>query len=356
MRKKTFLIPAAMIVVALIIGWPLPSRTAQLCPTSPTLTEDGLVSMGNFGAVPYTPTLDTTPLFNCALQFAHSHNLRAIYFPKGDYYFNTPPQSIDFQITIMGDGKGRTGLHRSYEASSPREGLFTFVGLSGSSSVRDLGIVADTSAGNGLGSRTFHGSAISLIAFPDCKPNQPNQPPCGSPDFSLFSNLYLSAENDSSWDVTVYIDGTARTGVATPGGPPCITPCGVRDIDFQNCNVFGGATGAMWLDGVVAFNFIGGGIFQAGGTSGIVLISPSYNGTAGLQSYYVNIATSHVSGILMQASEFGQFSGYSDSPITTSKFSSGNIVIGHVHGGVSAGVDGMWVNSTYIDPCQGNAC
>jgi hypothetical protein len=83
MRKKTFLIPAAMIVVALIIGWPLPSRTAQLCPTSPTLTEDGLVSMGNFGAVPYTPTLDTTPLFNCALQFAHSHNLRAIYFPKG---------------------------------------------------------------------------------------------------------------------------------------------------------------------------------------------------------------------------------------------------------------------------------
>lgn len=104
----------------------------------------------------------------------------------------------------------------------------------------------------------------------------------------------------------------------------------------------------MWLEGVVAFNFFGGGIFQAGGfpgTSGKILVSPSYNGT-GFPSYYVNVNTTFVDGILMQASEDGHFSALFTAPITTSSFSVDNIVIGHVDGGVQP----FWKKSKYIDP------
>jgi len=82
----------------------------------------------------------------------------------------------------------------------------------------------------------------------------------------------------------------------------------VRDIDFKNCSVFGAANAAILLEGAQAFNFIGGGIFQAGGvknTSGKISISPGYNGdpTVALPSNYVNVMTTFVDGVLMQGSQ-----------------------------------------------------
>ncbi len=191
---------------------------------------------------------------------------------------------------------------------------------SASSSVRDLGIVAAKSSSNG--------SAISLLA------NESS-----APDWSFFSDLYLSAEPGGNWDDTIFIDGRLRNS----------NPIGVRDLDFQNCSVFGAADGAMRLEGVEGLNFIGGGIFQAGGfpgTSGKILISPSYHGISGLPSNYVNINSTFVDGILMQASLHGHYSGYFAAPITTSSFSFDNIVIGHVTGGVEP----FWQKSKYIDP------
>ena len=286
-----------------------------------SVSPDNLINMKDFGAIPdQGSALDIAPLFNCALDFARTHKLRAIYFSYGSYTFNTPPLAIDFPITIVGDGKGRTYLCRNYNASNADEGLLTFVTGSGSSSVRDLAIVAAPSS--------LHGSAISLIA------DEAN-----ALGYHLFFNLYLSAEQGGNWDVTVNVNGKARQ----------TEPIGVRDVEFQNCSVFGAAEGAILLDGVVAFNFIGGGVFQAGGlpgTSGKIMVSPSYNGTSGLQSYYVNINTTFVDGILMQASEHGHYSAYFTSPITTSSFSFDNIVIGHVEGGVQP----FWQKSKYIDP------
>jgi len=303
--------------------------------------------MKDFGALPnQNAGLDITPCFTCALQFAKSHTLRAIYFSAGTYYFNTPPQSIDFQITIMGDGKGRTAFFRNYNASSPSEGLLTFVAGSSSSSVRDLGIVANNS--------TSGGSAISLIASSNTAASSP------SPDFSLFSNLYLDVqpgEPPANWDTTVYIDGTARQAKKVNG--VYTEPIGVRDVDFQNCSVFGAAKAALWLDGVVAFNFLGGTVTTGRGGSGKIAISPTYHATSGsgdsgLPSYYVNINTTFVDGIQMQASNDGHFSALFTAPITTSPFSFDNIVIGHVVGGVVGGVPGsgppLWQKSKYIDP------
>jgi hypothetical protein len=90
----------------------------------------------------------------------------------------------------------------------------------------------------------------------------------------------------------------------------------------------------MLLEGAQGFNLIGGGVFQAGGvpgTSGEIRISPSYNGTSGMLSNHMNINTTFVNGIRMQASQHGHFSAY---------------LIGHVEGGVQPG----WVNSKWIDP------
>jgi hypothetical protein len=143
----------------------------------------------------------------------------------------------------------------------------------------------------------------------------------------LFSNLYLTADPGGNWDFTVYVDGRAKSS----------DPIGVRDVDFQNCSVFGAADGAMLLEGAQGFNLIGGGVFQAGGvpgTSGEIRISPSYNGTSGMLSNYMNINTTFVNEIRMQASQHGHFSAYFSAKITTSKFSFDNIVIGHVEGGV----------------------
>ena len=53
--------------------------------------------MRDFGAVPEQGSaLDVAPLLDCALNFAKSHKLRAIYFEYGTYTFNTPPRQIDF--------------------------------------------------------------------------------------------------------------------------------------------------------------------------------------------------------------------------------------------------------------------
>jgi hypothetical protein len=238
---------------AIVLGlwnWPIAAQ-ASTCPSEPPVSADNLINMRDFGAVPEQGSaLDVAPLLDCALNFAKSHKLRSIYFPYGTYTFNTPPQQIDFPITIAGDGKSRTYLARNYNASSPGQGLLTFVGMSpgspfvmgsASSSVKDLAIVAAVS--------TSHGSAISLIGGPN-----------SAPDFSIFSNLYLGAlENPSNptaggnWDNTVYIDGRARIEAPIIGVTPII---GVRDVEFQNCAVFGAANGAMLLEGVVGFNFM----------------------------------------------------------------------------------------------------
>jgi len=356
-RKRTcsieFLVRATAMVVVLVVAPYAPETTHSAevepqvgplglprpplgvltaCPTSISVSLDNLISMKEFGALPDLTSVDVTPSFNCALQYAKANGLRAIYFPRGSYFFNTPPQSIDFPITIIGDGKGITGLIRNYAASSASNGLLTFLSGSSNSSVRDLGIVADKG--------TSHGSAISIVASENT-----------ALGYFLFSNLYLSAWSGGNWDDTVHIDGTART-TSTVGSEPI----GVRDLDFQNCSVFGAARGAMWLDGVVGFNFIGGGIIQAGGvdgTSGKVYISPSFNGTSGLPSYYININTTYVAGILMQASVHGHFSAYFPFPITTTSYDIDNIVIGHVEsGGVGPGVQPNWLQSKYIDPAQ----
>jgi hypothetical protein len=60
----------------------------------------------------------------------------------------------------------------------------------------------------------------------------------------------------------------------------------------------------------------------------------------------VNIDTTFVDGVLMQASIDSHYSAFFSAPITTSSFSVDNIVIGHVEGGVEP----FWQKSEYIDP------
>lgn len=264
-------------------------------------------------------SVDNTPPFNQALIYASKNNVKTLQFGGGDYYFKTPPETITAPIEICGYGKGRTLLYRLYNASSADEALLSFRPGAGSSIVRDLGIVAYSGYRGG--------SAISLIASST-----------RSPDFCSFQNILLTsaaASNDYTWDSTVYIDGSLRSPVG-----------GVRDTDFIGCSVFGGKNSAMNLTGTVAFNFFGGGIFQAGGLSGAVVI----NGSPTVNSYYTMLNTGYVGGIAMEYCQTcilsaGLFAGN----ITNTNTAQNIIVIGKVTGVVQS----YWTNSRHIDTVPG---
>ena len=318
--QKHTLAAAAAMFLGLTAG-------ASACPSAVPVTADHMVNFKDFGGVPNQFGVDMTPFFNCALNYVKANQLRAIYIGYGWYWFQTQPQSIDFPVTIYGDGKGRTYLIRYYTATSASQGPLTFLAGANSASVRDLAVVA--------GQGSVHGAAISLVA------NATN-----SPSFMFFSDLYLSADPTGNWDYTVYINGVLKNQ----------DPIGVRDLDFHNCSVFGAANGAMLLDGVVGFNFIGGGTFPAGGvlgTQGLVVVSPSVDGSLnangqpnGLPSYYLNFNTGPMGGLVLNAALHSHFSAYFQEPVTASSFSVDNIIIGHA--GMGAALS--WKQSKYIDP------
>ena len=106
---------------------------------------------------------DSTAALNVALNYAKANKIKNILFSKGTYTFTSKPISIDFGISLIGQGKGRTLLYRQYNETNS-EGLLTFIGGSGSATVSDLGIVA--------ANNTSGGSAIKLVGTMS-----------GSPDF-----------------------------------------------------------------------------------------------------------------------------------------------------------------------------
>ncbi len=111
-HSRKLLRASSMTAVVLlgIVGSSLPSE-ALTCPSSPPVSADNSINMKDFAAVPRPEVHpDVVPLLNCALTFPETHGLRAIYLVAGPTPSTPLPQNINFPITILGDGKGRTYL------------------------------------------------------------------------------------------------------------------------------------------------------------------------------------------------------------------------------------------------------
>ena len=269
---------------------------------------------------------DNTEILNSALNYVNTNNISKIVIPEGKYFFHTKPDDIDFDIEIEGSGKNKTILYRDYIELNGN-GFFNYTPGSAGSKLSNMTIKSTVSSSGGAALRLYGNLT-------------------GAPDFSVFENLILTYETNANknWDYAVVIDGTERTALSVGGA------IGVRDVDFFGSQLFSGKVGALRLNGVVAFSFQGGGIFWGGNKpSEGPKVAVYIDGTEEVESYYINIDTTVIPGLLLQRSIYGNFrAGVIDGDITTSSFTRDNLVLGPVYGTVEE----FWVNSKHINPAN----
>jgi len=271
-----------------------------------------------FGGMADAEGRDNTPALNAALTAARERGAKTVAFGRGTYHFHTPPDEICFGIDIVGHGKQRTTLVRAYsvDADSPHESLIKLRTGADGSTVRDLGIVAERASRGG--------SAISLVASE-----------AGAPDYCSFRDLYLSSlagPGEYTWDTTVLVDGTMRTG----------SPFGVRDTGFSNCNVFGARDHAVALRGAVALSFTGGGVFRAGGRSGNVEMS----GAEAVPSQYVVFDVASIDSVSLDRCIYCHVRAAAIcGPIRNTPNTYGCLTLG----AAAEGVQDNWTASRHID-------
>lgn len=257
---------------------------------------------------------DNTALFNTLIAAipTDSQSPITVYFPSGDYYFNSRPNNISSSIKFIGDGVSRTTLRRNFSPAGNSDGLFNFREGANGSGVHDMAIISVTG--------TSGGCLISLVASAT-----------GSPDFSRFSDLYLTGDNSDTFKI--WIDGSARTS----------SPIGVRDTFISNSSIFGGATGSIYAKGAIALNLSNTDTFPAGGTSGKIVIT----GDASVNSFYFNCNGSSINGFSLDNLQYANIRAASISGDITNASTATNVI---VDGAVSGTVQSYWVNSIHRAP------
>lgn len=216
--------------------------------------------------VPTDGTSNCTPALNKAIAVAAqvTSGVR-FYFPAiGTVYrFTTQPDDIEGAFQAYGDGR-QTVLYRDFNGSSNEGGLFNFRAAADFSVVRDMSILS-------VSGRTG-GCLISFVA------DSTNNVSMG-----CLSNLRLTTTGTDTHAYAIYIDGVLNTD----------DPKGVRSMFIENCDVFGGTSGAIYMRSVVAARITGTCTYQAGGTSGQIVVT----GDGTTQSSYVTIDGATIAGI-----------------------------------------------------------
>jgi len=294
----------------------------------PALTQDVIdaINAGGGGGIPQ-PFLNMrdyedqvvggnwTPAFNAALADAASvtARTRTIYFPRGVYSFTTQPNNIEIGVRILGDGLQATSLIRAFSPSA-NSGLFNL-------RIQANGVEICGMAIRG-GSGTSGGHLITAMSDAS-----------NVIGFIRFDNLYLSTETNNTHQSALYINGTARTAA----------PIGVRDIVISRCSIFGGTVGAVELYGVVACHFIGTDTFDAGGTTGRLVVG----GSASVPSNYVSGDFSNLAGLAIENCIFVNLrAGVIAGNITNASSAQRVAVNGYCAGSVQSN----WTNSKYTNP------
>jgi hypothetical protein len=288
-----------------------PSGTGTTARTVETKLRE-FVSILDFGGAGDNSTDNTTAL-NAAIASIASNKTTRIYFPAGTYKFNSKPDNITKKVFIHGDGKSATILYRNYNGATSSDGLFNLRPGSNGSVIADLGILSL--------SGTTGGSLISNVSDAS-----------SAADFCRFSNLYLSTTGTDTHNYAVWFDGSLRTSGAI----------GIRDTFFDGCSIFGGVSGAVYAQGVQAFHIENSDTFQAGGTTGKIIIT----GDATVPSNYVSLTGSTCNGLGLDrvtylTANYSVISGDVSNANTANHCS----VIGLCSGTVQT----FWVNSSYQD-------
>lgn len=244
-------------------------RSLSVSPSGPTAqwTRRKSISVAEFGAQGNgSGGTDDAPAISAAINWCKNNGVKELEL-TGNHRLCSRLPTIDFPLMISGTGKTSSVLHRDYNEPHPQNGVLTFWAGSAGFVARDFGVSAN------LG--TTGGSAI-LVACPSVVSN--------SPDFGLLDNLYLTTSGNNTWgQYTLYIDGINRPG----------TPIGIRDLCIRDCSVFGAPHGSVGIMGSVAMTWNGGGVFQAGGASGKIVIS----GTSSTNTHTINLNMSQIPGL-----------------------------------------------------------
>lgn len=222
----------------------------------------------DYGATGDGTTDDTAAITSAITAAAITGDL---YFPPGNYKI-TSQITVTTKTKIHGAGKGVTNLIRAFSPASDDIGLLRFTTASGIQ-VEDMGISSDTGTTGGC-----------LLSFVSHATN-------GSPDFMALRNLLLTYQAANTFKYAVYVDGSSRAD-----------NIGVRDATFDACEVFGGTSGAMYINTVVNFRFSGS-TFPGTSTSGKVIVT----GTGANDSAYVFFDCGAINGLAIDNCANGIF-------------------------------------------------
>jgi hypothetical protein len=214
------------------------------------------LEIGAFGGRP--DGSNTTPAWNAAIAAAVAGSDKTIHFPAGDYTFSTPPGPLSGSVRIVGEGQMNTVLHRAYQGNPstdcglggmPASAACDFIVIRGKgSSLRDLTILAD--------SRTAGGTGLHIVADA-----------ADAGGYHDIRNVWITggasprtglSDASGTYLIPLFLDGTQR-----PSGPLE----GLRVVYLDNVTVWQGTWWAVDWWNCVACEWIGGGVYQGGGTT-----------------------------------------------------------------------------------------
>jgi hypothetical protein len=268
-------------------------------------------NFASLGGVPDNPLFDNAPILNSAI----STGVRNLYIPRGSWHFLTKPNAISYEMEIVGEGFSSTVLVRRYPEFTFTNGLLTF--RAGNQHVMRLGILAGANTVGGAGI-SFHGDNTS------------------SPDFSVVEDVYVSQEPGSSgtWQDAILIHGTQRNSNGL---------IGVRSVSLRNCQLFASTNSACQVNGGVAINIWGGGMFPAGGTTGRLQIT----GTSQIKSHYVSVDVPYIGGIYLDNCNYVNIKSAVIAGNITNASTANDVL---VSGKCSGTVQSFWTRGRHVDP------
>lgn len=233
-----------------------------------------------------------------------------LYVPPGTWRFARAPRTIERPFQIVGASIVST-LLRDYVEGDPRRGLLT--ARRGDLYCSRLGIRAGTGTSGGCG--------VALVGDRD-----------GAPDNSVLEDLYITGLAGGTWRTAVLVDGVARN-----------QPLGVRGVYLRGCHLFASQSAACEIAGGVQIGFQGGGMFQAGGASGRLLVT----GSADVNSHYVHGSLGHAGGLDL---ENCRYVNLTLAEIAGDFYASSSVEGALVTGRCVGRVDLRWERSRFLDP------
>lgn len=174
---------------------------------------------------------DFTDSFNQLVSDACNSSVsRTVHLQHGNYYFRTPPKSINCSLTLEGEGIGSTNLIRSYQGNTF---LYWVRGNDHSGgALKNLTLLADENTNKGI--------AVIIEATED----ETNLDNSFNRHSFIINNVTIGriAGANTSWDHGIYLDGSKN-----PDGRRGFAP-GIRMTMISNTTISGTNVSQIYLN------------------------------------------------------------------------------------------------------------